>query len=109
MGQSAEETFVTLHWDEMKARLIKKKFRNIPGSVRSLHAKGTVNILVKVDGAGRPIHADVISTGAQNRCRIRELLEWKFEPLEIEGRRRSFRGVVTLNFCYGNFYDSYPC
>lgn len=105
LGQNRE--VVSLKPREISKRIISKKFANVPDQVRRFHAIGTINVLVKVSETGSVVSATMLSglghIDFMKEYVTVEVLSWKFKPLKRGGDKVSYRGLVSIPFCYGAF------
>lgn len=104
-----QEDEVRLSSKEMDERIIKRQYPDVPESVREYHATGTIVLRVGVDKEG--IVKNVRLVRGINR-NVDEYLEktisnWRFNPLVIDEKKTSFRGVIAVQFCYGSFGSCY--
>ena len=108
-SQTEPNKEVRLSLADMKARIIKQEFPDVPESVRRFHAKGSIFLFVSVDEQGKVKSAKLFSKFFAS---LKEYLEkaaanWEFKPLKVDEKQVSFRGVIVITFCYGNFSDCY--
>jgi len=104
-AQTEQEKEVRLPPKEMKERIVKQEFPDVPQSVRDCHARGTLRFYVKVDTEGKVKSVNLVSglCKAANEYTEKAVVNWKFKPLEVDEKKVSFRGVIEVPFCYGGF------
>ena len=104
-AQTEQEKEVRLPPKEMKERIVKQEFSDVPQSVRDCHATGTFRFYVKIDTEGKVKSANLVSglCKAANEYTEKAVANWKFKPLKVEEKKVSFRGIIEVPFCYGGF------
>lgn len=104
-AQTEQEKEVPLPPKKLKERIVKQEFPDVPQSVRDCHATGTFRFYVKVDTEGKVKSVNLVSglCKAANEYTEKAVANWKFKPLEADGKKVSFRGVIEVPFCYGGF------
>ncbi len=89
-----------------KERIIKQDFPDVPQEIKEFHARGSITVHISVDEKGKAEKVNVISGFSEEQITdylTKTITEWKFKPLEIDGRKVPFKGILQTPFCYGSF------
>lgn len=103
--QTKQEKEIRLSVKEIKKRIIKEEFLDIPQEVKNCHGTGILTLRVKVDQNGIVKSLQLISgiCPKVNEYIVKAVENWKFKPLRIDNENVSFRGFIQVPFCYGAF------
>lgn len=106
IGAYAQEIQIKtrLSMAEMAKRVTKCSFKQVPQDVRERHGTGTATLLIYVNQEGKVYSVSPLTKLGPVTDYLRTaVLDWKFRPLEENGTRVTFKGLIQVPFWYGAF------